>query len=144
MLLANLQYFSSTTFYWHPHLLMTPVLNSSTHSNILTYQQSSDLHHLAISYELVREWFKNQINYFRGIFREGGTPLTIHKVSKAKNLGSECLRLYTTKAKHITASTPKKTTIILQGESKKRPPQFILNISSYKHARKLRHNSLDK
>ena len=43
----------------------------------------------------------------------GGYPLTIHKVSKAKNLGSECLCLQTTKAKHITASTPKKTTIIL-------------------------------
>ena len=31
----------------------------------------------------------------------------------------------------------------IQGESKKRP-QFMLNISGYKHARKLRHNSLDK
>ena len=32
----------------------------------------------------------------------------------------------------------------LQGESKKRPPQIMLNISGYKHARKLRHNSLDR
>ena len=33
---------------------------------------------------------------------------------------------------------------IVQGESKKRPPQFMLNISSYRHARKLGHNSLER
>ena len=34
--------------------------------------------------------------------------------------------------------------VVLQGESKKRPPQFMLNISSYRHARKLGHNSLER